>query len=183
MLGLALGQHIEEFVMTGATIFRWNVISIHDVQRAVRLMAAQAILIGHEGGMRLVAFKALLNLFMLLGMTEGAVHCGVLAGEFCKLIALFRVTSLAAEADLRYVANGYVEGSMWITVASQAIRELEVTLAVGIMAHGALGDSFCAQGEMFEVTVQAGDFGLMFAPVPFDVSRFTVVAFHAIGIL
>jgi hypothetical protein len=116
-------------------------------------------------------------------VTEGAVFGGVFAREGLELFALFRMAGLAAYADRRYVIDSDVKRGMRIAVASQTVGELEMLKAVGVVAHGALGDGLAAQGKVLKMAILACDFSLMLASVALNIGGLAVVAFNAVGAL
>lgn len=183
VFGLALGQHGKEFGMAGAAVFGLGVIGILDVERAVGLMAAQAILVDHEVAMGFVAFQAFFDLLMLGRMTEGTILSAVLAWKLGELLALFRVAGLARDADRWYVIDRDIKWGVRVTVATETIREFEMPLAVRGVAHGALRDGILTEGEVLKMAFLTGDFGLVLAAVALNVRRLAVVAFDAIGVL
>ena len=60
------------------------------------LVAAQAVLICHELGMGLMADKAVVDFFMITGVTLGTVELGVFAGELFQLFSLIAMAGVAA---------------------------------------------------------------------------------------
>lgn len=51
------------------------------------------------------------------------------------------------------------------------------------MAHAALGNGFCAQGQMFKMARTTTNLVPVFAAIGFDVGRLFVVALDTIGVL
>lgn len=144
MLGLALGQHLKNFGMTGPAVFRFDVIGVLDVEGAVWFMTAQTIVIGEKIGVWGMTFQASLDLLMLGRMTEGAIFGGVFAGEGLKFLPLLRVAGLADQADRRHIVNGDIQRGVRVAVATKTIRHLKMLLAAWSVTHGALGNGLGA---------------------------------------
>lgn len=183
MLCLALGQHGKEFGVAGPAVLGLDIIGILDVARAMRLVAAQAVLVDHGIGMGLVAFQAFFDLLMLGGVAEGAILGAVLAGEVLELVSLLWMAGLAANAHRRHVVDRDIARGVRVTMAGQAVREFEVLTAVGRVAHGALRDGLGAERQMLKVTVTAGDRGLVLSTVALNVGGLAIVAFYAVRVL
>lgn len=105
VLSLALGQHLCNFSMTSAAILGLYVIGVLNIHRAVRFVATQAIFIGQEIGMRLMAFQTFLNLLMLRRMTERAVLGGMNTREVFELFTFIGMASLAGNRDWGHIID------------------------------------------------------------------------------
>ena len=121
--------------MTGTAVFGFYIIGIANIKRTVWLMTAQAIFIGKEIGMWLMAFYTFFDLLMFRGVTKGAVLCGMLTGEGFELFTLFWMAGFAGDADRRYIVDSNIQGSMWVAVTAQAIRKFEMILNAWCVAH------------------------------------------------
>lgn len=148
---LALAQLLEELAVAGAAIFGRGIIRVDDVQRAMRLVTAQAIFIGHECRMRLMTGQAFLDLFVLARMTEGAVLLGMFARELGELVAFLGMTGFTDGADRRDIIDGNVKRGMWISVTAKTdgtISQGKMFVRRGVMAHGTLGNGLLAKWKV-----------------------------------
>ncbi|RJQ66804.1 MAG: hypothetical protein C4519_25035 [Desulfobacteraceae bacterium] len=95
MLGGIGSKHCENFVMARPTEPGIDIATVGDVEGAMRLMALQTILIGHEIGVRGVAFLTFIYRLVLLRMAQGAVLLAMLARVFLELGTLVLVAGKA----------------------------------------------------------------------------------------
>lgn len=183
VFGGALAEHGQDIAMAGAAVFGGSVRRIADVERAVRLMAFQAILVDHEIGMRLMASQALVDRLMFGRMAEGTVLLRMFAGVGLELLTLGAMAGETGGNGDRGVVHGYIQRRVGIAMAAEAVLQFEMSLGRIVMAHAALGNGLLAQGQMLEVAAATADLVSMFAAVGLDVGWLLVVAFEAIGIL
>ena len=164
--------------MAAAAQRRRQIIGVLHDQRHMRLMAAQAVLIGHIAGMRRMALVAGGSLAVGT-MTFLAVKLRVQAGIGGHFLA---GAGVAGDADGLHRSNLrkiHRHGIMRI-VAGLAILQGIMGLFAPIMAHAAFRDSVTSHGRMFQVAILASYFRLVFSTLGVDISHGLHMAFNTI---
>ena len=128
--------------------------------------------------MGLMAFRAVRDPAMHI-MTEGTGLFGMLALIFGNPLKFLRMTGAAFGLGV-FRQFERSDGHMGVCMTTHTILELEMGCVSIIMAAGTFGNKVFAVGKMLDVTIKAGNFGLMFPPVGGDPLRFLSMAFYAI---
>jgi len=118
-------------------------------------MAVHAVCLTHVVGMGLVAFGALLRLFVLQ-VAVGAVEFGVKGGDFLHIPGHRLVT---AHAGLSCFGGLVQFGLPWgvAAMAVPAVADGEMRMITALMAVRAVGDGFFPFGGMLRMAGVAAD--------------------------
>lgn len=178
VFGCGFAQLVGNIPVTGAAESNRGIFRGNDSERFMRIMTGQAI-----GGlltffMGLMAFRAVRDPAMHI-MTEGTGLFGMLALVFGNPLKFLCMTGAAFGLGvLRKFKRS--DGHVGVCMTTHTILELEMGSVRIIMAAGTFGNKVFAVGKMLDVTIKAGNFGLMLSPVGGNPLRLLIMAFYAI---
>lgn len=140
VLCLACRQGRRLFAMTITAECAGNIPGHIDLRRSVRRMAVHAVLLPHVVGMGLVAFSALLRLFVLQ-VAVGTVEFRVKGGDFLHILGHRQVTAHAGLSGFGDLVQFSLPGGVSaMTVA--AVVDGEMRMIATLVAARTVGDSF-----------------------------------------
>jgi hypothetical protein len=175
VLGYRFLHLLTYFFMAWNTECAWCGYGIVDLQWMVGRMAAETVTDYLSFCMGLMTIRTIRYLPVHI-VTE---RTGLFSMRTFIVGEILSRSFMTGEAWFFYII-GKLKGKrfMGIGVAGEAVFQLEVGLS--LMAHGAFRDDVLTPGRMFCVTVQAGNFCLVFAAVIGDGCGCILVTFYTV---
>lgn len=178
VLGSGFGEVVRHIAVTGTAEFHRRILGRHDVARLMRIMADQAILHFLTFHVRLVTLGAVGDEAVLV-MAESTRLFGMFARVFVDKLQFFFMAG-AAFALRRIRQNKRGDRHMGIGVAAEAVRQLKMRRVAVAVAARAKRNEVRAVRQMLHMTIEAGDFRLVFAAIGGNFRRLFFMAFDAI---
>lgn len=179
VLGVACPQDAERLIVAGGAILGSHVVGIGHLQRHVRFMAGETILLDLAGLMGLMAMLAIGDEAVSLAVAGAALHIGgMLAGILLQLGYLLGMTGQTWIGNV--VRQRDDHRRMGIVVATEAVLQTEVSTGLGIMTLAALGNVVPNRGRMAHMAKNTGDLFLVCAAVRLDIPGRFIVALDTV---